>query len=388
MLRPSLLFSGSALLGLLSLLFLGSEYGWVRQQQRSLSQVPLQVSAESSDPFLRSSGIESSRAFEDDLDPALLWVRQAQLQERVEQLEQQSQFHQQRAYELLSDRVDRRGIPHRTPISARLGTASTSLAQFRRARRQDPSLSRPGSMNVGVNAVTPNALMQLTQQIEQEPGNAQLYLQRAQYFWQQAQEDPFALSQPAQTSAMADLMGSALRDLNIAIALDPYLAEAYLLKAKIEYEGLREPERALGTLSPLDRFAYHNPQLHLMRSRIWAEQGQLESAFDVSHLAIELARQNQNEADLFDAYIHRGLMWGNICDFSLAIQDFTRAIDLMPHHGDPYYYRGIAGAYGGSDPQQAASDLGSALMLWQASGTGSPERIQHAEAVRMELLPR
>ncbi|MFQ3613994.1 MAG: hypothetical protein SNJ68_09815 [Cyanobacteriota bacterium] len=382
MLRPSLLFSGSALLGVLSLLLMGGECGLVARRQRPITQVPLQALAEStgtSDPI---GGTELVWFFEDEPDPTPLLINQAQLQERVEQLEQRSQWHQQQAYELahelLSDRVDRHGIPHRTPIAARSSAASTSSA---RPRRQDPTLSHPAS-----TPVAPNYLARLTQQIEQEPGNAQLYLQRAQHFWHQSQADPFALPQPEQASAIAQLTLSALRDLNIAIALDPYLAEAYLLKAKIQYERLQEPEQALVTLSPLDRFAYRNPQLHLMRSRIWAEQGQLESAFDVSHLAIELAQQSQNKADLFDAYVHRGLMWGSICDLSLAIQDFTRAIDLLPHRGDPYYYRGIAAAYLGSNPRQAAADLGSALMLWRASGTGSPERIQHAEAVRIELL--
>ncbi|MGQ9837302.1 MAG: hypothetical protein ACUVRV_04885 [Cyanobacteriota bacterium] len=394
MLRPSLLFSGSALLGLLSLLFLGGECGWVSRRQRLLTQVPLQALAESSDTSVHGSGVEFFWAFEDEPDPTPLLIRQAQLQERIEQLEQRSQSHQQQAYQLLSDRVNRRGIPHPTPITACLGTASSLPAQPTHLRRQNSTLSRPASIKaVALNYL--DYLVQLTQQIEQEPGNAQLYLQRAQYFWHQFQKDPLTLSQPAQASAMTHLLRSALRDLNIAIALDPYFVEAYLLKAKIEYEGLQEPEQALLTLSPLDHFAYRNPQLHLLRSRIWVEQGKLESAFDVSHLAIELAQQNQNKADLLDAYVHRGLMWGSICNLSLAIQDFSHAIDLLPYlsaddaeryQGDPYYYRGIAGVYSGFNPQQALSDLESALMLWRASGTGSRERIQHAEAVRMELL--
>jgi hypothetical protein len=384
MLRPSLLFSGSALLGLLSLLFLGGECSWVARRQRSLTQVPLQALAESPSTSVRvvatqrlsDSGTESFWAFEDEPDPTPLLIHQAQLQERIQQLEQRSQTHQRQAHQLLSHRVDRRGIPNRTPIAAR---SHPTLISSARPRRQDPTLSQSSSQ-----PDAPNYLARLTRHIEQEPGNAQLYLQRAQHFWHQSQEDPFALPQPEHASAIAHLMRSALRDLNIAIALDPYFTDAYLLKAKIQYERLREPEQALATLSPLDRIAYRNPQLHLMRSRIWAEQGHLESAFDVSHLAIELAQQNQSTADLFDAYVHRGLMWAN--DLSLAIQDFSRAIELLPHRGDVYYYRGMARAYQGEDRAGAASDLGSALMLWRASGTGSPARLEHAEVVRMELL--
>jgi hypothetical protein len=250
-----------------------------------------------------------------------------------------------------------------------------------RPRRQDPTLSQSSAP-----ADLPNELARLTQSIQQEPGNAQLYLQRAQYFWRQSQEDPAALPQPEHASAIARLMRSALRDLDIAIALDPYLAEAYLLKAKIQHERLQEPEQALATLSPLDRIAYHNPQLHLIRSRIWAEQGHLESAFDVSHLAIELAKQNQDAADLFEAYVHRGLMWASICDFNLAVQDFSRAIEVQPQRAEGYYHRGMARAYQGEDRAGAASDLGSALMLWQVSGAGSPGLLEYVEAVRMELL--
>ncbi len=365
MLRPSLLLSGSALLGVLSLFLMGSEWSWLARRQGSLAQLPLQV------------GAASFGLFEDEPDPTPLLIHQAQLQEQVEQLEQRSRLHQQQAHQILADRVDRQGIPHRTPIAARSSPAPILPA---RPRRQDPTLS-----HVASTLVARNSLARLTEQIAQEPGNAQLYLQRAQHFWSQSQEDPFALPQLERASAIAQLLQAALRDLNIAIVLDPYLKEAYLLKSKIEYERLQKPDLALATLSPLDRFAYRDPQLHLLRSRIWAEQGHLESAFDVAHLAIELAQQNQNKADLFEAYVHRGLMWGNICELSLAIQDFGRAIELLPDRAEPYYYRGIAAAYAGSDLQQAAADLGRALVLWRASGTGSPARLEHAEAIRMQL---
>jgi tetratricopeptide (TPR) repeat protein len=223
-------------------------------------------------------------------------------------------------------------------------------------------------------------LLQLGQFIEQEPGNARLYLQRAQYLWEYSQ-----VGEPEQPAA-DHLVLRALRDLDIAIALDPYLPEAYLLKARIQHEHFGELEQALATLSPLDRIAYRNPQLHLLRSRIWAEQGHLESAFDVANLAIELAKQNQNIADLFDAYIHRGLMWASICNFQLAVADFSRAIELQPQRAEGYYHRGMARAYQGEDKAGAAADLESALSLWRSAGTGSPKLLQYVEAVRQDLL--
>ncbi|MFS8855078.1 hypothetical protein [Synechococcus sp. H55.9] len=296
MLRPSLLFSGSALLGLLSWLCLGGECGWLvssRQEWGSATEVSL----EAGELSLPSS------------------------------------------LSLFSAQVDVR-----------------------------------------------HELAWLTQSIEQEPGNAQLYLQRARYFWDRLQGAPLALAEPDQATAVDHLLSLALRDLDIAIALDPYLSEAYLLKARIQHEYFGELEQALATLSPLDRIAYRNPQLHLLRSRIWAEQGHLESAFDVSHLAIELAEQNQSPADLFDAYVHRGLMWASICDFNLAVQDFSRAIEVQPQQAEGYYHRGMARAYQGEDRAGAAADLGRALTLWQAAGTGSPELLEYVEAVRMELL--
>ena len=369
MLRPSLLFSGSALLGLLSLPFLIGECGWLASSRKGRSAAT-EVSLQAWEHSLPSS----QTLFEDEPGSESWLRRQAQLQERVQQLEQRSLAHQQQVYQWLAQQAD----PQPAGV---VGRSNPSLAVPARPRRQDPTLSQSSAP-----ADLPNELARLTQSIQQEPGNAQLYLQRAQYFWRESQEDPAALPQPEHASAIARLMRSALRDLDIAIALDPYLAEAYLLKAKIQHERLQEPEQALATLSPLDRIAYHNPQLHLIRSRIWAEQGHLESAFDVSHLAIELAKQNQSAADLFEAYVHRGLMWASICDFNLAVQDFSRALELQPYQGDVYYYRGMARAYQGEDRAGAASDLGSALMLWRASGTGSPELLEYAEAVRMELL--
>ncbi|MFS8901994.1 hypothetical protein NW841_09335 [Synechococcus sp. H60.3] len=289
-------------------------------------------------------------AFADEPDPELLLRQQAQLEAQVRQLEQRSQAHQ-----LLAQQAAQRGIPLSTQAGERFHLDRVYLAR-------------------------------LAQFLEQEPGNAQLYLQRAQYFWDRLQGDPLALPEPDQATAVDHLLSLALRDLDIAIALDPYLPEAYLLKARIQHEYFGELEQALATLSPLDRIAYHNPQLHLLRSRIWAEQGHLESAFDVSHLAIELAKQNQSPADLFDAYVHRGLMWASICDFNLAVQDFSRAIEAQPQQAEGYYHRGMARAYQGEDRAAAAADLGRALTLWQAAGRGSPELLEYVEAVRMELL--
>ncbi len=342
MLRPSLLFSGSALLGLLSWLCLSGECGWLASLRKGRGAVPEVSSAP-------AQSVQVT-AFADEPDPELLLRQQAQLQAQVRQLEQRSQAHQ-----LLAQQAAQRGIPLSTQAGERFHLDRVYLAR-------------------------------LAQFLEQEPGNAQLYLQRAQYFWDRLQSDPLALPEPEQAAVVDHLMRRALQDLDIAIALDPYLPEAYLLKARIQHEYFGELEQALATLSPLDRIAYRNPQLHLLRSRIWAEQGHLESAFDVSHLAIELAKQNQSPADLFDAYVHRGLMWASICDFNLAVQDFSRAIEVQPQQAEGYYHRGMARAYQGEDRAGAAADLGRALTLWQAAGRGSPELLEYVEAVRRELL--
>jgi tetratricopeptide (TPR) repeat protein len=309
MLRPSLLLSGSALVGLLSWLCLNGECGWLASLRKGQATEGLSV------PLLQEAQLPR---FKDKPGPEPLLRRQAQWQARARELEQRSQAHQ--------------------------------------------------------------LLLQLGQFIEQEPGNARLYLQRAQYLWEYSQ-----VGEPEQPAA-DHLVLRALRDLDIAIALDPYLPEAYLLKARIQHEHFGELEQALATLSPLDRIAYRNPQLHLLRSRIWAEQGHLESAFDVANLAIELAKQNQNIADLFDAYLHRGLMWASICNFQLAVADFSRAIELQPQRAEGYYHRGMARAYQGEDKAGAAADLESALSLWRSAGTGSPKLLQYVEAVRQDLL--
>ncbi len=342
MLRPSLLLSGSALVGLLSWLCLSNECGWLaslRKGRGAVSEVSL--------PLVQDVQVA---AFADEPDPEPLLRQQAQLQAQLQQLEQRSQAHQ-----LLAQQLVERGVPLSPPPGKRF-------------------------------PLDPVYLGQLAQFLEQEPGNARLYLQRAQYFWQQSQANSWTLPEAEQAAALDQLVHLALRDLDIAIALDPYLPEAYLLKARIQQEYFGELEQALATLSPLDRIAYYNPQLHLLRSRIWAEQGHLESAFDVAHLAIELAKQNQNIADLFDAYIHRGLMWASICDFQLAVADFSRAIELQPQRAEGYYHRGMARAYQGEDKAGAAADLGRALALWQEAGTGSAELLQYVETVRRDLL--
>ncbi len=336
MLRSSLLFSGSALVGLLSWLCLSGECGGLaslRKGQGAVFEASL-------------SPWQQVQDFGDEPAPQPLLLRQAQLQAKLQQLEQRSQAHQQQAEQLL--------------LASRQAGEGFHL---------DPAY-----------------LVQLGQAIQQEPGNAQLYLRRAQYLW-----EALAFPGAVQAAALNPLMAKALQDLDIAIALDPYLPEAYLLKARIQHEYFGEQEQALATLSPLDRIAYRNPQLHLLRSRIWAQQGHQESAFDVLHLAIELAKQNQNSADLFDAYVHRGMMWASICDFNLAVEDFSRAIEVQPQEARGYYYRGLARAYQGEDMAAAAADLERALRLRQEAGTGSPklpELLQALAAVRGELLPQ
>jgi len=349
MLRSSLLFSGSALVGLLSWLCLSGECGGLaslRKGQGAVFEASL-------------SPRQQVQDFGDEPAPQSLLLRQAQLQAKLQQLEQRSQAHQQQAEQLL--------------LASRQAGEGFHL---------DPAY-----------------LAQLGQAIQQEPGNAQLYLRRAQYLWEALAFpeperwfwEPLAFPGAVQAAALNPLMARALQDLDIAIALDPYLPEAYLLKARIQHEYFGEQEQALATLSPLDRIAYRNPQLHLLRSRIWAQQGHQESAFDVLHLAIELAKQNQNSADLFDAYVHRGMMWASICDFNLAVEDFSRAIEVQPQEARGYYYRGLARAYQGEDMAAAAADLERALRLRQEAGTGSPklpELLQALAAVRGELLPQ
>lgn len=85
MLRPSLLFSGSALLGLLSLPFLIGECGWLTSSRKSQSPVT-EVSLQAWEHSLPSS----QTLFEDEAGSGSWLMRQAQLQERVQQLEQRS----------------------------------------------------------------------------------------------------------------------------------------------------------------------------------------------------------------------------------------------------------------------------------------------------------
>ncbi|MFS8851785.1 hypothetical protein NW832_03175 [Synechococcus sp. R5-16] len=143
MLKPSLLFSGSALLGLLSLPFLIGECGWLASSRKSQSPV-----TEASLQAWEHSLPSSQALFEDEPGSESWLMRQAQLQERVQQLEQRSLAHQQQAHQLLVQQA----APQPAGV---VGRSNPSLAVPARPRRQDPTLSQSSAPNPLLRRIFP-----------------------------------------------------------------------------------------------------------------------------------------------------------------------------------------------------------------------------------------
>ena len=71
--------------------------------------------------------------------------------------------------------------------------------------------------------------------------------------------------------------------------------------------------------------------------------------------------------DLSEAYIYRGLVYGDIDDFDTAIADYSKAINLAPENAVAYNNRGIAYSDKG-DFYAAIADLNTAINLTDFAG--------------------
>lgn len=225
-------------------------------------------------------------------------------------------------------------------------------------------------------------LQRLSQQIDREPGSPFGYLWRALYLWNQSGESGFVPA-AVDPSATTEMLGSALRDLNIAIALDPQFAPAYELRSYI-YLQTQELGLALADLQMLQSLGFENSALHQQRARVLYEMGSSYWVESLDHVnrALQVAATPE---DMAGAYEVRGMIFEGFGLWDPAFADYTQALGIRPMPG-VYYRRGLLTLQAGLNPAGALADLERALSLWQSSGGGSWLDVQDAQQVRAALL--
>jgi tetratricopeptide (TPR) repeat protein len=74
------------------------------------------------------------------------------------------------------------------------------------------------------------------------------------------------------------------------------------------------------------------------------------------------SRQSVTEPQTAGAFFDRGLMYGNLCDYNKALEDFTTAIRLNPNFVEAYYRRAIIYQKTGNT-SQAITELETAMRI-------------------------
>ncbi|NJL97467.1 MAG: tetratricopeptide repeat protein [Synechococcaceae cyanobacterium SM2_3_2] len=222
----------------------------------------------------------------------------------------------------------------------------------------------------------------LSQYIDRHPQVANGYLQRALYLWNESQVSTFNPS-PASASAVTRLLQSVLRDLDVAIALDPHLALAYELRSYVHLQA-RNLDLALADLEVLGSLGFANGAWHQQRALVLFEMGS-----SYWHLALEhinhalMVAADANE--FAEGHMLRARIFEGLGSWDLALADYTYALGIRPE-ADAYYHRGILTLQAGLNPVGALADLERALSLWQTTATGAWEDVMDAQQVRDALL--
>ncbi len=79
-----------------------------------------------------------------------------------------------------------------------------------------------------------------------------------------------------------------------------------------------------------------------------------------------------------DTYYNRGLAHSKKGEVELAIEDYTKAIELKPDFAEAYYYRGGAFLRLG-EQEKAKSDLATASSIGINSATASDEILRNCD---------
>jgi len=151
--------------------------------------------------------------------------------------------------------------------------------------------------------------------------------------------DHFSLGFWAATDGRFD---EAVRELSLSIEDDPGDAEAYQQRAQA-YLGLGRVEEALADAERAIAIAPDDVASHGIRGKALVLSGHFDAAVaDLDVVIAESDRHGSEGEQLAEAYFQRGLIRALEKDLSAAIRDFSRSIVTAPYHPEVYEARAAA----------------------------------------------
>lgn len=175
--------------------------------------------------------------------------------------------------------------------------------------------------------------------------------------------DYFAYLLRSQAEYFSNNRDSGMKDVNMAVKLNPKFWEAYSWRAFMEPN---DQSNAFEDLTMAIKYAHDNGDLTLCyynRANVRIEQLDWRGAIEDCEKAILYAPDN------YHAYSSKAQAEIEIEDFYGALRDCDKAISIHPGYDFyPYYYRGMAKAKLGKK-ESACDDFGEAKRLNEQSGT-------------------
>lgn len=148
---------------------------------------------------------------------------------------------------------------------------------------------------------------------------------------------------------------NALQSYNLALELNPNLAEVYNNRGLIYYE-LGKYDQALQDYNSALNLRYNFAQALNNRGNVYAQLGQYQNALQDLQSAVNLSN---NTAEIHN---NLGSVYFSLKRYDEAVAEYTRAIQLNSNYADAYYNRSAA-YYAQGKYSDASADIKRALNL-------------------------
>lgn len=205
------------------------------------------------------------------------------------------------------------------------------------------SCKQSGSDNSGNDSIN-DGLATLNAAIDNDKGNAGLYIQRAAYYLEH------------------ESLNNSLNDINKAIQLDPKSEKAYTTLSSI-YLLMGKPQESLDALNRVLSFDAKNPDIFLKKAKLYLVMK------DYENCAASVEQALQINPNLADAYYLKGMALMENEKMDLAIVSFQRAVTIDQKHFDALMQLGYI--WEAKDTKMSIDYFNSALLADPTSSEAS-----------------